>query len=515
MAQLNMNRVRVERDIKEDRQSIERIDRFIYRLLIFAIVVIPLLIGIKTEVFVSPIISSTGVDGTAYQSDIFTYFKFVVLIVITLGTTVPFLYKLLFLNYEINKSKLTPTIYLFMVAIILSTIFAEYKHIALWGVYNRHDGAITYICFSLLMLVAINIQYPKNILKTILVALYPFVWINLIISLLTFYGKNILTNKVFQSVLTIFDSSKQPFNEGSILTGTLNQWNYMSGISGITIMIFLAIAIFEKSNKLRIINILTALAAFATLLVSISTSGFLAFVVMSIFMLVLLFLKDNWKKGLITFAIFFVLASGVLTILAQKNSGIWNESIGTFVKYNPFESKSAALNLNLLDSKAYASDKVFSLPELPEQATGAGSGRLYIWGTMLELMKDKPLTGYGLDTVLFHFPQNELEKRSQLYWDWILVDKPHSFYLGILWGTGILGFIGFVGILIILSINIIKGLFRLREINPYYIALSMGFGAFLIQALFNDSVIGLTVAPLIIGAVLYANNQNEQEEGST
>lgn len=509
MAGLASKKINVYRDRSEDEQSIKKVDTLIFYMLVVAIGVIPLLIGMHTNLFVSPVISGTEIMQTAYQSDMFTYYKFIALVTITIISLSLILYKLFFLNYELKKDKVTYLIYAFVFFLLISVIFAEYKTIAIWGMYNRHDGAIAYICFSLLMLIAINIKYPKKALNVVTYALYPFVWINAVIALMTFYGKNILLNDTIQKALTLFNKEGAIFNEDAVLSGTLNQWNYMSGMSGMLVMIFLTLAIFGKNPKFQVLNLLTAVAAFSTLLVSISSSGFLAFVVMTVFMLVALLLKGPKVKGIIILLVFLCFVSVPLSMFSERDPRVWDNSMGMFVKKNPFiEVEGASL---LLNSRVYAADSKFELPTLPERGMGTGSGRIYIWSSMLELIQDKPFVGYGLDTVLFHFPQNGLEKRAELWDETVLVDKPHNMYLGVLWGTGIFGLLTFATTLIIFAVTILKGVFKkTSSSNPFFVALSMGFGAFLIQALFNDSVIGLTIAPLLIGAILYSVQKNDQ-----
>lgn len=418
-----------------------------------------------------------------------------------------FLYKILFLNYTMKKNLVTYTLFTFMFFTVVSLIFAEYKSIALWGMYNRHDGTITFLCFSILMLIALNIEYPKIVFNIVTYALYPFVWINAIISLMSFYGVNVLLNPIAKKILTLFSGQEIAFNEGAILTGTLNQWNYMSGISSIMVMIFLTLAIFHKNIWSLALNLITAVAAFTTMLVSVSSSGFITFLIMSVFMLVALFLKATKVKGIIIFVIFLVFVSIPLCMFSERDPLVWDNSVGMFGNTNPFIETESTLKLSI--TKAYASDTNLVLPVLPERGVGAGTGRLYIWSTILKEIQDKPLTGYGLDTIAYHFPQNELEKRAQMFDETVLIDKPHNMYLGIFWGTGIFGFLGLFITLAIIAITILKGVYsKSSQFIPFFVALSMGFGAFLVQALFNDSVIGLSLAPLLIGAILYSNYNN-------
>ena len=270
MSRYNAGRITVTRDEKEDKVSIERIDRLIFWLFLAALTLIPLVIGAKANLFVSPSISGTGITSSGYQLDFFTYFKFVSLLIITILSLAIFLYKVLFLNYKIKWNVLSFSIIAFIVLLTLSVIFAEYKSIALWGLYNRYDGAITFISYAVLMFIAIHITYPKNALSKLVYTLYPFVWINVIIALLNLYGVNILQNYNFHNIFTLFLIDETAINEGSVLTGTLNQWNYMSGYSAVMTIIFLTLAIFKGSIKSRVVNLLTSIAAYSTILIYVA-----------------------------------------------------------------------------------------------------------------------------------------------------------------------------------------------------------------------------------------------------
>ena len=56
----------------------------------------------------------------------------------------------------------------------------------------------------------------------------------------------------------------------------------------------------------------------------------------------------------------------------------------------------------------------FTLPELPESGWGPGTGRIYIWEKTLKLVKERPLFGYGLDTLMYNFPHDNIEARANL-----------------------------------------------------------------------------------------------------
>ena len=450
MSGLKTSKINIVRDEVEDQVSIVKIDKIIFWLFLGSLALIPLAIGAKSKMFISPFISGNGIMMTGYQLDFFTYFKLVFLLFFTIIALGLFLYKIIFLNYKIKSGLVFYLLVIFIAALVLSVVMADYKTIALWGLSNRHDGAMTFICYAVLMIIALNITYPKNALNKLVYSLYPFVWINLLISLLNLYGINILSHQLFQKLFTIFLIDEMSINEGSVLTGTLNQWNYMSGYSSVMTVIFLTLTVFQGPIKFRIANLLTSIAAFSTILASISTSGFVSLIITIFFLLLLIFIKENKKKSLVWFASFGILAIMSTGILSKHNPQVWTESVGFFTEANPFVQVEESFQESLFDkNKVSAADPELRLPVLPERTLSGGSGRIYIWENMIPLIKERPLFGYGLDTLTYHFPQNDINKRDGFMYENVLIDKPHNLYMGILYGTGLLGFIGLLSIIVI------------------------------------------------------------------
>ncbi|WP_313893789.1 O-antigen ligase family protein [Psychrobacillus sp.] len=513
MSGLKARSINIARDEKEDVVSTIKTDRIIFRLFLVALAIIPLIIGAKARLFISPAISGVGITSTNYQLDFFTFFKFSLLLLVMIITLLLFLYKVFFLNYKIKWSPPLYAIAIFIFALSLSVVFAEYKTIAMWGIYNRHDGALTFIAYAVLMFIALNITYPKKALNYLVYATYPFVWVNVIISLLNLYGINILENSVVHKLFTLFLMDEMSIGEGSILTGTLNQWNYMSGYSAVMAILFLTLAVFHGSIKSKIVNLLTAIAAFSTILASISTSGFVSLLLMLVLLLILILMKKNMKKSLVWLGSFILLATISTTVLAKHNPQVWTESFGFFTKKNPFvQVEETFKELGRIDNKVSAADPTLELPVLPERTMSGGSGRVYIWENMITLIKEKPITGYGLDTLIYHFPQNDINKRDGFMYETVLIDKPHNLFIGLLYGTGFLGLLSFLSIVVIYTFKLGKYVLKDQQ-SPKIWAFTLGWGAFLIQALLNDSVIGATIVPLLATAIIYAiaNTQDGNE----
>ncbi len=514
----NARNVEILRDEEEDRQSRRKADRWIFRLLLLAVAFVPLLVGGYVKDVLSPHITSIGLLMSGSKGDMFTHYKAVALMIITLIAIVLLLSKVFFMNGEIRKTKLNWFIGLFMVAIVISTLLSPSKTIALWGQYNRSDGAISYLCYLTLFFVALNIQYPKKALHYVMYSLYPFVLINFVFITMNFKGHDAMTYPAVQKAMSLFLPEGASLDENSLLIGTLNQWNFMSGMFAIVTVMYLAWAIID-TNKIRsVVNMIVANIALAVMLMSISTSGFFTLVVLTPFLIVLVFKAANRKMAALVLIVFFVLCVPTLHVLASDDPRVWNESIGFIIKKNPYEKeKEAAASVTdrysfSFEHRAYAADNHFELPKLPESGVSAGSGRMYIWGKTFELTMKRPAFGYGMDTLMYHFPHYNIDARAGLSSETNIVDKPHSMYVGIFYGTGIVGLLGFLGIAVITSLMALKAIFT----QKYNVAAVFGIAwlAFLVQALFNDTLPG-TAAPLwtLVGmmvAYMYTNKEGKE-----
>lgn len=512
--------IRITRDAEEDLRSQQQIDKWIFYILIVAIVLVPLLIGGHISEVVSPLIDERNQLKSGSKIDFFTFYKFLSLVSLTIVAIGLFLYKLFFLDYRLPKRLILWFFAIFIVAIVISTMFSPSKTIALYGQYNRTDGGLSYICYLSLMFIAMHIQYPKKVVEYVLYSFYPLVIINFIITTMNFTGYDLLTFDPVKNAVTFF-APEIILGEESKLLGTLNHWNYMSGMFAIVTAMYLSWIVIDTNKLRRTINIVIALLSMTTMFIAMSASGFVTFVCITPLIIWLALKSANKKAAFIYLAIFYILTAAILHVLSVKNPEAWDESIGFFLPGNPYiveqpldSSLKKINNLNpkeLFTSTAFAADTAFTLPELPESGWGPGTGRIYIWEKTLQLVSERPLFGYGLDTLMYNFPHDDIEARANLTVVTI-VDKPHSLYMGIIYGTGIVGLIGFLGIIISTVFAALKTYFRFSTLTDFTVVLCIAWIAFLIQALFNDSLPGTTAPLFVIAGIIMAQLYSKKEE---
>ncbi|MGN7479722.1 O-antigen ligase family protein [Solibacillus silvestris] len=495
-------------DEKENAQSRANIDKWIFRLFLFLIGFMPLVVMANVEEVISPLVSNIDVLSSGVKGDLFTHYKALIVLVITIITGAMLLIKVFFMGGTIRKTFFNYILGLFVVAIVVSTIASPNISIALGGQYNRSDGAISWLCYVSLMFIAMNIEYPKNVVNYIMYTMMPFVIINLYIITMNFYGKDLLLyNKWAQNLTSLFLPEGSNISEGSTLVGTLNQWNYMSGMFAMMTVMYLAWAVTSKKWFENVIGAIMASASIIVIFMSISNSGFLTVALLIVVILVAAFLTERKSSAVAALAIFLVITSPVFHVLAEKNPRVWNESFGFFTEKNPYLDEVTALIKT--SNMVYASERAFELPVLPERATAAGSGRVYIWEKTLELVKERTILGYGSDTLIYNFPHYNIDARSGMMYEEVITDKPHNEFIGVLYSFGIFGLIAFLLLLVTIVLKVLSLLFKKSWIK-FMIAITAL--AYFSQAMFNDSLPATSAYAFIFIGILIALVQNDSKE---
>jgi hypothetical protein len=502
-------RLVVKRDEQEDLLGQQKIDSLIFKLFIAMIIIVPLIVSSGLDFFNSPILENESTYISGIKGDVFALHKAIAGIIFAIIIIILFTFKVILLNYKIKKSPLSWFLLASGTFVVIATLFAPYKILALFGLPSRYDGGMMYLCYLFLFFIALEIKYPKNALQYVAYAFIPFIIINFIISSMSFYGKDALSYEVVKKVTTAFLPEGVQLSEGSMLIGTLSHGNYMSGSTAIIAILFLAISIGENHIGKKLMFLMLSLLSSAITLMSLASSGFVTLAAMMVLIILLTIKSENRMKSLIVLASFLLTFAGTLIFLSNHNSKVWSESVGFFISNNPFEVQEAASEslLGIIQglSVSAADNTKFQLPELPESGVGPGSGRLFIWDRTLKLVMERPLTGYGFDTLPFFFPQNDPEKHAQIETYQVTVDKPHSMYMGILYSTGIIGFLAFLGVFVLSVFYSIRWLLKAKlqkSTSIYLSAFVLAWGAYLIQAVFNDTVVGNSLHMWIVGGIV-------------
>jgi hypothetical protein len=483
---------------------ITKIDKMIMACLLLMILIIPIIFKGQIINYISPLITDSALLQTGEKIDIYSYYKFIFLVALTVIISLLFLIKLFTFHFQIKKTNLNLFLILFILTLLVSTWFSSFKYTALFGYYDRHEGLLAFLCYSFIFFIASNLKLSRSHIFKFIYMLSPFILINNILTLLNFYGFNILKINFIKNFLF----SSIPIGKNDSIEGTLYHMDYTSGITSVFICLFFILSIFEKRRSLKIVNIILLLSSFSLLLSSLASSGFITIAILLPIILLFLLLKKENKK----FSLGIILLLSVTLIyfpLQYHDKRVWDESYGAIIKLvHKDKETSSKVSLPPKKEKDNTTLKVslqvvidnttskYKLPELPKAGIGFGSGRGYIWKNTLPIIYKQPLVGYGLDTYIYYFPQfnpNQISALGQL----VYVDKPHSLYLGIAFGTGILGLVFFLIMIGIPIFNASFCLIRNKEkwSTEMYQILAILFAllAFLIQGIVNDANIGTDI----------------------
>jgi O-antigen ligase len=138
------------------------------------------------------------------------------------------------------------------------------------------------------------------------------------------------------------------------------------------------------------------------------------------------------------------------------------------------------------------------------------TNRGYLWSRTIPLLKDSIFLGNGSDTFALCFPQQDYVAKLKYYANpYMIADKPHNMYLQIAMNTGIVSLICVLIIFISYIVTSIKIIFNNNRTTVYStlsLAAFLGNTAYMVTALFNDSLVSVAPVFWIMLGVGYAVN---------
>lgn len=254
---------------------------------------------------------------------------------------------LLLINYKkLELDKKDYVILIFALLVFISTICSSNIKISILGIDNRWEGMLAFYTYILIYFCAKKfLQYKNN--RTLLNILH-IVYISIsILGILQYYIK-LPTNDLYPI-----------FNKGAC--GTFGNTNFMGSFISMGIPIFI-ITYIIKGDK---ISFITSLLVFFCLIACIARSGWVAFGIFSIILLIYLIKNKNknFFKRIVILVVCFIMIFMLLylpekSIVKQKTNQVKNEV--TIAKTKGLDDK-------------------------------LGSSRIQIWKIVIELIRKYPI----------------------------------------------------------------------------------------------------------------------------
>ena len=241
-----------------------------------------------------------------YASDFFSYYKSRALMLTAVYMVAVFgFYKASGLKSQVRQNKALRLYFggaaVLAVLTFLSTLFSDYKGIALWGGPERCEGMFMMLIYLLIMLYAMWAFSHKPAFKYIAVPLGVLTFITGFLGVFQFFGHDIFTTDFGKRLIVPASylaqgELKMLFPYGKIY-GTMYHYNYMGSFGAMMVPLFLVLALFLKDRKAKIFCGAAAVAALFALLGSTSRAGIVGVLLAAVCFVVIFAkkLKEHYK----------------------------------------------------------------------------------------------------------------------------------------------------------------------------------------------------------------------------
>ena len=241
-----------------------------------------------------------------YASDFFSYYKSRALMLTAVYMVAVFgFYKASGLKSQVRQNKALRFYFgsaaVLAVLTFLSTLFSDYKGIALWGGPERCEGMFMMLVYLLIMLYAMWAFSHKPAFKYIAVPLGVLTFITGFLGVFQFFGHDIFTTDFGKRLIVPASylaqgELKMLFPYGKIY-GTMYHYNYMGSFGAMMVPLFLVLALFLKDRKAKIFCGAAAVAALFALLGSTSRAGIVGVLLAAVCFVVIFAkkLKEHYK----------------------------------------------------------------------------------------------------------------------------------------------------------------------------------------------------------------------------
>ena len=360
-------------------------------------------------------------------------------------------------NWKLGFRAILPAcIFIFILG--LAIIFSQSPYQSFWGSYSRKMGYLTWLhFFAFFLILFFNLKRKKQIKR--------------IFKTVLFSSLVVITYGFCQFLGFDFVDWYEPASQTFRIFSTIGQPNFFGSwlLLVIPIIIWFLIHISEKFkkdknvkqqiNKALIISLLF-LAVFSLALTQSRGAWIGFFFAFFFFSIIYNFLQKQKRLAILLIILLFVII--VFTI---------------YMNFNPLPIKSA---------DPFLVSRLKSLTALRHSVTG--QTRIMDWVIALDLIKQKPILGYGLETQSFNFPQYYTPEYALLERINSYSDRAHNDFLDTLLVSGILGLLSYLFLIGSVFYFALKNIFKNKSQLTILVLLT-GLLGYLISLQFSFHVI--------------------------
>ncbi len=259
---------------------------------------------------------------TTYDTDFFSYYKAILLILAAVYMVIlmAYFYKD-FLHHTLTKYQ-SLRVYFIAVGVyvlftVVSTLFAQYKDVALFGAPERHEGMFILLAYVVILLFSLWAYLKYTDFRYILLPLSVTTAVVGFLGVFQFFGHDLVTTTLGQILVVPATYRAQgtldmQFEYGKIY-GTMYHYNYMGSFAAMVLPLFLVLAMFLKEKKHKAFCAAFAAISLFLLLGSTSRAGIVgtSLVVICFVIIFAKKLAQHAKATIGTVAVLLVLVLGI------------------------------------------------------------------------------------------------------------------------------------------------------------------------------------------------------------
>lgn len=353
---------------------------------------------------------------------------------------------------------------LFLIWTFISSLFSPNKELAFFGTEYRKDGYISYLAYGGFFSLAFLIN--SKALKKIVINLFLLTaMLNSII--VQCYNWNLFTN-----IIAPRDINRTCFFN-------INHYGYYLVLATTTAN-FLFVT--QKNKLIKLIYLLCYIILLYYLILNDTLGCYLA--VGTTLIIFFIYCLYNKKKKIIS--MFSIVLFIIVSLSIQSSSNIIIRNMKNLYKDM---SRIIAIG-NMQDMSEEEKEEMLMLAEQ------GGSGRIRIWKAGIKFFSQRPIMGYGPENLEIKYKELEIEQ-----------DRPHNLIIQQATTSGIIGVVTYF---FAIGIILISGLKFLRIENSIHVIAIGSVFAYLISAMFGNSMYYTSPYFFIFLGLLMCENINEE-----
>lgn len=356
---------------------------------------------------------------------------------------------------KLKYDKKDSLLLIFFLIGVISTIFSIYRNRAIFGQPNRHEGILM---IGIYILIYYSAKYLFNYYKKFIPLLCVMAVALTILAILQFYNMVPILKNIYQ-----IPAPNSTFNNSNIFA------NFIS----IFVPMMLGIYIIKGGKG----SICCSLIFLTGMLISLARSAYISFFVY--YVLTFIYIIKNKEKE-------YIKRFAIITVSFIILCGLVN-----YTSNNRVAGRGELIVKEAQSMKDGITDQM-------------GSGRIFYWKTVAMLMLERPILGYGPDTIKYaiKWVHPDIFKQFHIKTGGVVIEKAHNEWLQIGATMGIPAMLIYTLFIILVLKNNLKNMMN----NKVCFIFSIMIIGYLVQAFFNISVI--SVAPLFWLVLGLSENEN-------